>query len=62
MSSITTLMLFTDTGTLTYEIKSKGVYEESFKRKHLFDFSNYPKDSKFFDQADKKFIGKINDV
>ena len=54
--------LFTDTDSLTYEIKSEDVYEEFFKHKHLFDFSNYPKDSKFFDQANKKVIGKIKDV
>ena len=39
-------LLFTDTGSLTYEIKSEDVYEEFFKHKHLFDFSNYPKNSK----------------
>ena len=54
-------LLFTDTDSLTYEIKSKNVYEEFFKHKHLFDFSNYPKDSKFFDQANKKVIGKMKD-
>ena len=54
-------LLFTDTDSLTYEIKSEDVYEEFFKHKHLFDFSNYPKDSKFFDQANKKVIGKMND-
>ena len=27
----------------------------------MFDFSNYPEDSKFFDQANKKVIGKIKD-
>ena len=43
--------LFSDTGSPTYGIKSEDVFEESFKRKHLFDFINYPKDSKFFDQA-----------
>ena len=32
-----------------------------FKHKHLFDFSNYPKDSKFFDQANKKVIGNMKD-
>ena len=53
--------LYTDTDSLTYEIKSKNVYEEFFKHKHLFDFSNYPKDSKFFDQANKKVIGKMKD-
>ena len=34
-------LLFTDTGSLTYEIKSKNVYEEFFKWKDFFDFSNY---------------------
>ena len=41
-------LLFTDTDSLAYEIKSEDVYEEFFKQKHLFDFSNYPKDSKVF--------------
>ena len=27
----------------------------------MFDFSNYPKDSKFFDEAHKKVIGKMKD-
>ena len=36
-------LLFTDTDSLTYEIKSEDVYEELFKHKHLFDFSNYLK-------------------
>ena len=30
-----------------------------FRRKYLFDFSNYPKDSKFFDPTNKKVIGKM---
>ena len=50
-------LLFTDTDSLTYEIKSEGVYEEFFKHKHWLDFSNYPEDSKFFDQVYKKVIG-----
>ena len=37
-------LLLTDTDSLTYEIKSEDVYEEFFKRKHLFDFSNFLKD------------------
>ena len=53
--------LFTDTDSITYETKSEDVYEELFKHKHLFDFSNYPKDSKFFDLTNKKVIGKMKD-
>ena len=36
-------LLFTGTDSITYEIKSEDVYEEFFKYKHLFDFSNHPK-------------------
>ena len=32
-----------------------------FKYKHLFNFSSYPKDSKFFDETNEKVIGKIKD-
>ena len=56
-------LLFTDTDihSLTYEIQSENVYEKLFKWKHLFDFSNYLKDSKFFDETNKKVIGKMKD-
>ena len=53
--------MFTDTDSLTYEIKSESVYEEFFKWKDLFDFSNYSKDSKFFDKPNKKIIDKMKD-
>ena len=53
------VVIYTDG--LSYEIKSKDVYKEFFKYKHLFDFSNYPKDSKFFYQANEKVIGKMKD-
>ena len=54
-------LLFTDTDSLTYEIKSENVYEKFFKWKDLFDFSNYSRNSKFFDGANKKVIGKMKD-
>ena len=54
-------LLFMDTDGLTYEKKSQEFYEEFFKHKHLFDFSNYPKDSNFFDPTNKNVIGKMKD-
>ena len=54
-------LLFTETDSLTYEIKSENVYEEFFKRNDLFDFTNYSKDSKFFYETNKKVIGKLKD-
>ena len=32
-----------------------------FKHKHLFDFSNYQKNLNFFDETNKKNIGKMKD-
>ena len=52
-------MLFTDTDSLTYEIKSEDVYKEFYKWKDLFDFSNYSRDSRFYDDTNKKVIGKM---
>ena len=54
-------MLFTDTDSLAYETKSENVYEKFFKWKDLFDFSNYSKDSKLFDDSNKKATGKMKD-
>ena len=53
--------MFTDTDSLTYEIKLENFYKEFFKWKDLFDFSNYSKDSTFYDDTNKKVIGKMKD-
>ena len=39
-------LLFADTDSLVDKIKGEDVYEKSFQDKKLFDFSNYPIDSK----------------
>ena len=54
-------LLFTDTDSLTYEIKSENVYKEFYQWKDLFDFSNYSKDTMFYDDTIKKVIGKMKD-
>ena len=54
-------LLFTDTDSLTYEIKSENVYKEFYIWKDFFDFSNYSKDSTFYDDTNKKVIGKMKD-
>ena len=53
--------MFTDADSLAYDMKSENVYKEFSKWKNLFDFSNYPKESKFFDETNKKVIGKMKD-
>ena len=54
-------LLFTDTESLTYEIKSKDVYEEFFKHKDLkaFDESNKTVIGKMKDQSTGKIIGEF---
>ena len=54
-------LLFTDTDSLTYEIKSENIYKGFYKWKDLFDFSNYSKDSTFYDDTNKKVIGTMKD-
>ena len=39
-------------------MKSEDICEESFKQKHVFDFSNYPRDLKFSDENKKKLLVK----
>ena len=46
-------LLFTDTGSLVYEIKTEDAYEDFCQDKNLFYFSDYPLDSKFFDSVNK---------
>ena len=54
-------LLFTDHDSLVYEIKGGNVYEQCFKDKHLFDFSGYNKDSVYYDDSNKKVLGKMKD-
>ena len=54
-----TKLLFTDTDSLVYEIKNSKVYDQCFKDKYLFDFSGYPKDSVYYDDLNKKVLGKM---
>ena len=54
-------LLFIDTDSLVYEIKGEDVYEKSFQDKELFDFSEYPVNSRFYDPTNKKILGKMKD-
>ena len=54
-------LLFTDTDSLCYEVETKDVYEDFWSDKHLFDFSGYDKGSKYWDDTNKKVVGKFKD-
>ena len=52
-------LTFTDTDSLCYEIKADDVYKDLFQDKKIFDNSDYPKNSEFFFDENKKVIGKM---
>ena len=52
-------LLLTDAGNLVYEIKTGDVYKDFYGDKNLFDFSDYPQDSRFLDHVSKKAISKM---
>ena len=47
-------LLFTDTDSLVYEVETDCVYEDFYENVSLFDFSDYPKDCRFYGLVNKK--------
>ena len=54
-------LLFPDTDSLTYEIKTEDVYEDFSSDKEMFDFSNYVTKSKYCDNSNKLVISEMKD-
>ena len=61
-------LLFTDTDSLCYEIETVDVYDDMYKNKALYDFSDYSENHEYYtknnlkiDKTNKKIIGKFKD-
>ena len=54
-------LLFTDTDSLCYHIRTEDIYADFFADRERFDNSDYPSDSKFYFAENKKVIGKFKD-
>ena len=54
-------LLFTDTDSLCYHLKTEDAYKDFFKDKELFDNSDYDPNSQFYFKENKKVIGKMKD-
>jgi len=54
-------LLFTDTDSLCYEIKTADLYKDMKDIKEYFDFSEYPKNHECYNEENKKVIGKFKD-
>ena len=52
-------LLFTDTDSLIYEIKTEDVYKDFSNDKEMFDFSESSTKSKYYDDSNKLVIDKI---
>ena len=54
-------LLFTDTDSLTYHIKTEDAYRDFFADWEYFDNSDYPENSEVYFSENKKVIGKFKD-
>ena len=54
-------LLFTDTDSLIFEVKTDDVYEDFSKNKEMFDFSNYSIKSKYYNDSKRVVVGKMKD-
>jgi hypothetical protein len=54
-------LLFSDTDSLTYEIKTGDIYKDFFNDKHKFDNSDYAESSPYHYDDNKKVLGKFKD-
>ena len=54
-------LLFTDTDSLLYEIKTEDVCKDFNSDKEMFKFSNYSTKSKYYDDLNKLLIVKMKD-
>ena len=54
-------LLFTDTDSLTYHIKTDDLYQDTKQDLHLYDNRNYPQDHPLYSTTNKKVIGKLKD-
>ena len=52
-------MLLIEIDSLMYIIETKNVYEDFYEDKELFDFSNYPKESKYYDNLSNFVVGNM---
>ena len=54
-------LIFTDMDSSTYEIKAEDVYKDFWNDKEMFDNSDYPENSQYYCNGNKKVIGKFKD-
>ena len=56
-----TTLMYMDTDSFIYHTYTDDIYEDMKEDKELYDFSEYSKDHKCYDETNKKVIGKMKD-
>ncbi len=54
-------LLFTDTDSMYYSVKTHDFYKKMFEIRDHLDLSEYPETSEFYDPTNKRIIGKFKD-
>ena len=54
-------LLFTDTDSLIYEMKTKDVFEDISKYEEMFGFRNFSSKSKYYRHSSKLVVGEVKD-
>jgi len=52
-------LLMTDTDSFVYKVKTEDFYKDMYENSEDFDMSEYSKDNKFYDESNKKVLGKF---
>ena len=52
-------LLFTDTDSLCYHIKTDNIYADIYADREQYDLSNYPEDSPYYDDTNEKVLGML---
>ena len=54
-------LLFSDTDSICFEVKTNDLYEDMKNNKDLYDFSEYPKTHFLYDETNEKRVGVMKD-
>ena len=54
-------LIYTDTDSFVIEVETDDIYKDMYEDKHLYDFSDYPKDHLNYDVVNKKVYGIFKD-
>ena len=54
-------LIYTDTDSFVIEVETDDIYKDMYEDRHLYDFSDYPKDHPNYDVVNKKVYGIFSD-